>query len=764
MIGRTIANYEILDKIGAGGMGELYRARDTALDREIAIKFLSSKLVGKEAPLRRLEREARAIAALNHPNIVTIYSVERNEGVPFITMELVKGERLRDLITSEGVQLDRLFEIAIPVADALAAAHGRGVIHRDLKPANVMLTAEGTPKLLDFGLAKFTRPDPTGPISQITTQSDLSREGAVVGTMPYMSPEQLRGSDVDHRSDIYTMGVMLYEMAAGHLPFRGKTPPDVVSQILRDDPPDLTGVRPHLPRQLGRIIGLCLQRDVDNRCQSAVDLRNQLVQLRDEIHSGIAPRVDTGAKASVAVLPFIDLSERKEHGYLADGLAEDLINTLSTIRTVRVAARTSAFSFRNQPLGAQKIGETLRVGTVLEGSVQVARNRVVVRAQLISVATGFPLQSFRFDRELDDIFAIQNEISTQIVRELRGQLVKDPEPTPVFRHPRKRETFSLYLRGRYAYNRRFQGKLMEASGHFNRVIELEPDFAPAYSGLADSLIILGWYTFIAPDAAFPRARSAVTRALELDPDLAEAHTSLASIRHLYDWDLPAAESEFRRAIELKPEYPTCHWWYSFLLMVMGKTEASLTEVDRALELDPLSLVIGATAGWMNTLARRYDRALELLHQTLAMDPTFGLTNIFLGWTLERTQDFDAALEAWHRAERNMDMSSLMLQRAHTEALSGDRESAQRTLADVVATGRYLSPCQQAAVHLALSRGEGGEAWRMGLERVYELLQQARRMHDCWLLTLNIDRRFEPLWGDKRFQEVVRQIGAASSAR
>jgi TolB-like protein/Tfp pilus assembly protein PilF len=771
MIGRTIANYQVLGSIGSGGMGDLYRARDVVLGREIAIKFPTAELARRESALKRFEREARAIAALNHPNIVTIHSVERHEEVPFITMELIGGATLRDLITSEGMGLGRLFDIAIPIADALAAAHGRGVIHRDLKPANIMVTSEGVPKLVDFGLAKFTQAPEASPPSELSTQPAISNDGRVVGTVPYMSPEQLRGLAVDHRADIYAMGVILYEMAAGRHPFRATSSAELVSQMLRDDAPDLTTVRPHLPRQLGRIVGHCLQRLLDMRCRSAVDLRNQLIQLRKEIESGVAPRAVPAARASVAVLPFIDLGEKQEHGYLADGLAEELINALSGIKAMRVAARTSAFSFRNQPLEAPRIGELLNVATVLEGSVQVvdtpskadgvpAAKRLRVRAQLISVETGFPLESFRIERELDDLFAIQDEISTKIVKALKGHLLRDEQQTLSSRRPEKRETLGLYLRGRYAYNRRFQGKLMEGIEHFNRAIEAEPNYAPAYSGLSDSFIILGWYTFLEPKAAFPRAHAAALRALELDPDLAEAHNSMGSVQHLHLWDLSAAEASFRRAMELTPEYPTCHWWYAFLLMVMGRTEESLAEVNRALELDPMSLVIGATAGWMHTLARQYDRALELLHQTLAMDPTFGVTNIFLGWTLELTGEYGAALEAWHRAEQNMEMGSLSLQRAHTEALSGDPAAARATLAKVRAGGKYLSPCQQSLVHVALAQGAQGEERARELQQTYDLLDQALQIHDCWLLTLHIDRRFEPMRRDPRFQQIVRAVGAA----
>ena len=776
MIGRDLANYHVLERIGSGGMGELYRAQDMVLGREIAVKFLAPSLAHDETALKRFEREARAIAALNHPNIVTVYSVERHEGTPFITMELLVGKNLQELIPAEGMQLNRLFDVAIPIADALAAAHGRGVIHRDLKPANIMVTAEGTAKLVDFGLAKLSQVLEFGPPGQDSTRSELSQQGPVVGTLPYMAPEQLRGSkDLDHRADLYAMGVILYEMATGQLPFRAASRADVVSQILRDDPPDLTAVRPHLPLQLGRIVRQCLQRSIDTRCQSAVHLRNQLSQLRKEIQSGISPRAVRAPLATVAVLPFIDLGEKQEHGYLADGLAEDLINALSGIKSLRVAARTSAFSFRHQPLDAPRIGEILNVATVLEGSVQVVAipakfageavsNRLRVRAQLISVATGFPLESFRIETELDNIFAIQDEISTKIVKALKGHLLRDDERSLAGRHPDRRETFGLYLRGRYAYNRRFEGKLMEAIEHFNRAIQAEPNYAPPYSGLADCLTVLGWYAFLAPNEAFPRARAAALRALELDPDLAEAHNSLASVQHLYDWDLTAAEESFRRAMELTPEYPTCHWWYAFLLMVMGRRDESLAEVERALALDPLSLVIGATAGWMYTLAGQYERAFELLHQTLSMDPAFGLTNIFLGWALELTGDHEAALGAWHRAEQTMEMPSLLLQRARTEALSGDPQAARRTLEQAKASSRYLSPCQESAVHLALALGADSAVREESLRQTYVLLDEALRSRDCWLLTVHIDRRFEPLWGDTPFEEIVRAVGASSAGR
>ncbi len=574
---RTLGHFTLLEKLGAGSMGEVWVARDERLGRRVAVKLLPEKLARDPERLARVDREARALAALNHPGIVTLYSVEEAQGVRFLAMELVEGETLKRRIPAGGLPLPAFLEIATALADAVGAAHERGVTHRDLKPANVMLTRAGRVKVLDFGLAKL-RPEPLPSEDPRTATATLMGDRRLAGTLPYMSPEQLAGREIDHRSDIFSLGAVLYEMATGERPFRGDSAPALIASILRDRPPAPSELRPELPRQLDRVLRHCLRKRAGERTQSAVDLRNELEDLR------AADASDGEPAASIAVLPFADMSPERDQDYLCEGIAEELINALTAIEGLRVASRTSAFRFGPEGADVREIGRRLHVATVLEGSVRKFDDRLRIGVQLISVADGYHVWSRRYDREMSDVFAIQDEIAESVARALEksfgtaGAPPRRRQPTTVVR------AYDYYLRGRQFLYRDDKRNLAFARQMFQRAIEADPDYALAFAGLADA------YSYLHAQAGgrradLQRALEASRRALELAPDLGEAWSARGhalSIAGRHD----EAERAFRAALERNPRLFEARYFYARAACARGELEKAARHFELACELRP----------------------------------------------------------------------------------------------------------------------------------------------------------------------------------
>ncbi len=574
---RTLGHFTLHEKLGAGSMGEVWVARDEHLGRRVALKLLPEEVARDPERLARVDREARALAALNHPGIVTLYSVEEADGVRFLAMELVEGETLRQRIPPGGFPLQAFLEIATALAGAVAAAHQRGVTHRDLKPANVMLTRDGRVKVLDFGLATL-RPEPVASEKSRTATATLVGDRRLLGTLPYMSPEQLAGHDVDHRSDIFSLGAVLYEMATGEHPFQGDSAPALIASILRDRPPAPSELRPELPRQLDRILRHCLRKQAGGRTQSAIDLYNELEDLRS---GGALAEQPT---ASIAVLPFADMSPERDQEYLCEGIAEELINSLAAIGGLRVASRTSAFRFGPEGTDVREIGRQLNVATVLEGSVRKAGERLRIGVQLISVADGYHVWSRRYDREMSDVFAIQDEIAKSVAEALEksfgtaGAPARRRQPTTVVR------AYDYYLRGRLFLYRDDKRNLAFAREMFSRAIEADPAYALAYAGLADS------YSYLhaqagGDDADLDRALEAGRKALDLDSDLAEAWSAYGhalSIAGRHD----EAESAFEAALERNPRLFEARYFYARAACVRGDLEKAAHQFEQACALRP----------------------------------------------------------------------------------------------------------------------------------------------------------------------------------
>jgi eukaryotic-like serine/threonine-protein kinase len=625
----SIAHYRITSKIGAGGMGEVYRATDTKLGRDVALKVLPSQMADDPDRLARFRREARAVATLNHPHIVTIFSVEEADGIHFLTMELVEGQTLDRLTPAGGLPIDRIIEIASALSDALAAAHEKGIVHRDLKPANVMVTADGRVKVLDFGLAKDMRAD--DPAGATQTSAGFTAVGVIMGTPSYMSPEQIAGRELDHRTDIFSLGIILYEMASGRRPFEGASSAELASAILRDTPRPLSEIRNDIAPELCRLIQRCLEKNAQDRFASAREVRDALQIVRRELESGSSalrspssgsrPASPGNPAPSIAVLPFVNRSGDADNEYFSDGLSEDLINALSRLPGLQVASRTSAFRFRGSDLDIREIGRQLDVATVVEGSVRRAGSRLRVTAQLVNVDNGYHLWSERYDRQMADVFEIQDEIVTSIVESLVPALLGDAADA-VQPSTKNTEAYELYLKGRHYWHQRSPSTLRVAIQCFEHAIKLDPQYALAYAGLADCYAILRVYGWVSAEDGQPPAYAAMTQAITVAPSLWEANYSRAIYTFYFEPGWREAESHFAKAIAISPRSSLAQAYYGLFLATAGRTEDAIAHTTLASQLDPLSAFTHALAAGALYVLGRNDEAAQASRRSLELQPDY----------------------------------------------------------------------------------------------------------------------------------------------
>jgi serine/threonine protein kinase/tetratricopeptide (TPR) repeat protein len=740
--GTKIAHYRIEKKLGAGGMGDVYLAEDTKLNRKVALKFLPHQLTSDGELKERFKREAQAAAALNHPNIITVYEVSEHENRPFIAMEYVEGESLKDLITRKEPSIGEVLEIALQISDGLAAAHQAGIVHRDVKPQNILLGKDGRVRICDFGLAKAKR--------DVT----LTQAGSTLGTIAYMSPEQAQGKEADHRSDIFSFGVVLYEMIAGQLPFKGEHEAAVIHSIVNDTPEPLARYKSDVPEEFQKIVSKAMEKDLRTRYQYVDELGADLRKLKMELQSGVTTTLETTGKVtpSIAVLPFANLSADKEQEYFCDGMAEDIINALTQLEGLRVLARTSAFAFKGKHEDIREIGRKLSVGTLLEGSVRKVGGRVRITAQLINVGDGYHIWSDRFDRDLSDVFAIQDEISLAIVERLKVKLLGDEKEKMLKRYTSNLEAYDLYLKGRFHWNRRTPESLKKAAAHFEEVIRKDPEYALAYAGLADCCSMLEQVRMIPAKEAFPKAKTLANKALEIDETLAEAHTSLAYVLWCFDWDWIGMEREFRRAIELNPNYATAQQWLAMALLCLGRTSEAVQGMKRALELDPLSLIINTAASWMYIYSGQEEKAVKQAEKILDMDPTFGFVHHILADVNRHRGNYEEAVR----------------ERLKGEEFSGRINQQEiATLREVYASSGwtgYLRKWLQILQHKA----EEGQVEhyeiaslhaRLGdTDEAIKSLAKAYQEREKGLVDLLMDEEFDKLRSNPEFVELVKKIG------
>jgi serine/threonine-protein kinase len=734
--------FELRDELGSGGMATVYLAHDRRHDRSVAIKVMRPDVaagVGAE----RFLREIRVAARLQHPHILPVFDSGEAAGRLWYAMPYVEGETLRDRLARDGVlALDEALRLTGEVADALDYAHRRGVIHRDVKPANILLS-EGHALLADFGVARPVAGSQAGGIGVSTA---LTEVGMSVGTPAYMSPEQALGAEhVDGRADVYALGCVLFEMLAGRPPFTGPNPQAVVARHVTAPVPSIRTAAERVPAWLDQVIQRALAKQPDERFSTSGEMARALV------HAGptevVAPR---RAERSLAVLPFANLSPDPENEYFADGMTDELINALAKLPGLRVVSRTSAFAFKGRQQDVRSIGSQLGVESVVEGSVRRAGRRLRTSVQLVNVADGYQLWSETFDREMEDVFAIQDEISRGIVSALKLRLLGEAAGPLVKLPTDDFEAYTLYLKGRLQWNRRSDDALHQGLRYFEEALARDPDYPLAHVGLADSYVLLGFYTALPPSEAFPRARAAAETALRLDPTLGEAYPTLAYVKMYYEWDWPGALAAFRDAIERNPGYATTYQWQGNCFALLGRFDASIASFQRAVELDPLSGIKNAALGWGYYFARRYPEAIAQQRRALEIEPDLAVAHLWCGLSLEQTGAETVAVERFTEALGLLGRDPVGLAfLAHGLAMAGRKGEAAARLDELLAMAkeRYVSGYDIAVAFAGLGRHDEALNW---LERGY-----AERTH--WMALLKVDPRLDRLRGDPRFAALLARM-------
>ena len=838
----VIAHYRVLSRLGKGGMGEVFLCEDIKQHgRKVALKVLPDHLTKEENRLRRFKQEARAVLALNHPNILTIFEIGQTGPSYYIATEYIEGETLRHCIWTDPLKLDQALGVAIQVAMALEAAHAAGIVHRDIKPENIMLrqdrfVRDRFVKVLDFGLAKLTERDsPSADPEAVTMPVTQTNPGAIIGTTGYMSPEQAQGESVDTRSDIFSLGIVIYEMVAGQPPFTGRTDSHVRVSILDHEPAPLMGHSVQVPRQLERIVSKALAKNPNQRYQTVTDLKLDLERLREELHFSQAdahgeaeavpnertaktgaisgsptvqnPQAETLAEPtpkvstigqrreesgrrkllfpaivaivallalafaywksisrptinSVAILPFANDSNDPNAEYLSDGLTESIINSLSQLPGLKVMSRNASFRFKGSNLDPQEAGRSLQVGAVLAGRLVKLGDHFIIRTELIKVSDGSQLWGAEYNTTLADILSVQDEVSRKISQGLRLRLTGEDEEKLAKRYTKDAEAYQLYLKGRYFWSKRNEEGFRNGIQYFKQAEEKDPNYALAYSGLADSYALLCDIGVAAPVEEMPKAKAAAQKAVNTDPSLAEAFTSRAFIKLSYDWDWLGAENDFRQALQLNPKYPTAHQWYASYLMQMGKLERAKEEMEEAYNLDPLSPIISSNIGLYSYYEHKYDDAVGKYNQILQIDPDFWVARHYLALAHIQTGKYGdaiAELRALIKAPATGPLPDKVIE-AETEAsaslgfaygMSGRRTEAIAILDKLQALSqrRYVSGIYFAIVYAGLKEND----------RAIEYLNKAFESRHPGLVLIRIEPMFDGLRSDERFKSLVNRF-------
>jgi serine/threonine protein kinase/tetratricopeptide (TPR) repeat protein len=768
MIGKTVSHYHILERLGGGGMGVVYKAEDTRLKRTVALKFLPPELTSEPDAKQRFIQEAQAASGLQHPNVCVVHDIDETpDGQMFIVMEHLPGETLKKKIERGPLEIDACIDIACQIAQGLAKAHANSIAHRDIKPANIVITDAGVAKIVDFGLAK------------LHGRTQVTRTGTTMGTAAYMSPEQVKSEAVDHRTDLWSLGAVVYEMVTGQLPFRGEHEVALSYSIVNENPVPTQERRDHVPPRLQAVISRCLEKDIGKRYQNAEEIVSDLRQLRQTpgqqapatrrftarhliaggiIVVGLAsllyilfrPTTPLHTEKSIAVLPFVDMSPEKDQEYFCDGMTEEIINRLSNLKELKVPARTSVFTYKGSRLDIREIGERLKVQTVLEGSVRKSGNRLRITAQLINVGDAFHLWSEQYDRELKDVFAIQSDVAQQIASALDAALSPAEKEQLERQATANLDAYNLYLQGRFHWRKRTPGELQQAVAYFSDAVGLDSTYALAYVGLADCYTVYPFYRVpgVSQQEAFRRAEESAKRALALDPALAEAHTSLASVRKEGYWDWVGAEQEFKRAIELDPRYGTARQWYSENLMVQGRQTEALEEAKRAFGLEPSSVIISNNLGLQYLMNRQYTEAIVSLKRTIELDPTHASPHLNIASAYFMVDAFREAAAELRFTSMPPELTTLLL----TAWLdTTKREAVVKEIDSFAAKNRNMRPSILVRMYATLHQPD----------RTFEWLERCCASRDPELLYIIRHPSLHRFLPDPRYSAILRTMGLSA---
>lgn len=717
-------------------MGLVYEAEDVRLKRRVALKFLSDIMIRDRRARRRFKQEARIAAALNHPNICTIFDVDEDEGRSFIAMEYVEGKTLRDIIKNDKLETNEVISLAIQIARGLSEAHDKGIIHRDIKSANIIVTESGESKIMDFGLAQ---------LSSVTTE--LTKEGTTLGTVAYMSPEQTRGTSVDNRSDIWSFGVVLYEMLTGNLPFRGDYEQAVVYSILNEEPRQVTRENRGVPNGFNNIIDKSLAKDPEERYQHVDEILVDLKAIQHNIAKG-----NTWEKRrdipSIAVLPFENMNRDEESEFFSDGITEDIITALSKLEALNVAARNSTFQYKGKTPDLRDVGRELDVDSVLVGSLRRAGNKLRVTVRLSDVSKGYEIWSERYDRVMEDIFEIQDEISQAVVEALKVKLVDDEKKQLKKRYTDDVKAYNHYLKGRYYWNTRLPENIRKAKECFEKALKEDKEYALAHSGKADCYCALGILGGVSPDEVLKEGKEAALKAIQLDPNLAEAHTSLAFIEVVYNWEWDLADRKLEYAKKLDPNYASAPFWRSiFVLSGTGRYKEALTEAWLAREKEPTTAFIDHGVAFAHLFGRQFDKAIREVKKTLELDSDYHYAHWTLGRAYLQKGEQEKALEEFSKVQGSSFKQGSI---GYLHGVSGNKKEAEKILEELMEENKpdYIKAFQLALVYAGL-----GEK-----DKVFEWLERAYEVHCPLMVWIKVAPEFLHLHDDSRWEKLMRLMG------